>query len=266
MNKEDLKLLGIPEDTPDDKILESFNGIYIKREDVLKDETLTGKIVGKRIGSLQTLILKYAEKDHSFALGEDKKPKPLEELIPLIFEEQKNKIKEIEIKSNLTAEDRVKQAEEKLKALEIERNQYKGELNKTAQELEHERINSAKSIDGVLIKYAVADRKSKVKMTDDVKTTQLEDLDRALDAKYNFEFEDETKKKIIPKTKDGQLIQSKKGTGFAGIDEILEIEYEERGMLKKNNAQPINNKIDQNNPQPQNGRQIRDLSGVNKTG
>lgn len=265
MNKEDLKLLGIPEDTPDDKFLETFNGTYIKREDVLKDETLTGKIVGKRMGSLQTLILKYAEKDHSFALGEDKKPKPIEELIPLIFEEQKNKIKEIEIKSNLTAEDRVKQAEEKVKSIETERNNYKTKLGEITGEYEKIKTESAQNLDNVLLKYKLTEHKSKIPLIPDITDLQRKGYESELNDNYRFEF-DETKEKIIPKDKSGNLINSKKSGGFADVDEVLTMVADAGGILKKNNAQPINNRIDQNNPAPQNGRQIRDLSGINKGG
>lgn len=267
MNKEDLKLLGLSEELEgkqEAELIKAINEHLIKREDVLKDETLTGKIVGKRLGAINTLLLKYAGKDHSYSIGEDKKPKPIEELIPLIFGELEEKIKAIESNALLTAEEKFKLISDEKKAIEIEKNQYKGELSKTVKELETERLNSAKNLDGVLIKYAIADKKAKVKWVDNVKKVQLEDYDRGLDANYIFEFEDEKKEKVIPKTKDGQLIPSKKGTGFADLDEVLEIEAETREMLKKNNAATVNTKIDLNNPTPQNGRQVRDLSGTIK--
>lgn len=234
MTPEDLKLLGLPEDIAADKVLETFNAIYIKREDAIRDDGIKDKITGKRLGEITTYFLKSIGKENSYAHGEDKKPLRFEELTNKFIADLELEKKTIAENSKMGVDERVTKAERDAEKFKKERDGYKDKFESTTTEFESYKKDSSNNLDNVLLKYKINEFKSKIPFVDDITDIQRKGYESTLNDSYIFEF-DEKKENILVKDKAGNFVNSKEKAGFASVEEILSRVADDGKILKKNN-------------------------------
>lgn len=238
--KELLKVIGVDESLADKEIadvLPAFQKKFIDRSFVLEDEEIKSKISGKVLNIAQNKLLKLAGKDSSFAIGEDKKPKKLEDIMDSIFEGIELEKKDIENKASSGTDERVKKAEALAETLRTDLGTYKSKVKELDEKLNLTVSEKDKSIDEITMRYKITDTKSKVPFIDAITPIQKKGYESELNDKYRFEW-DEKKETVVPKDKNGNLIPSKKSGGFADLEEVLMMEADIGGILKKNNLPP----------------------------
>lgn len=212
---------------------------YILKENVDKDEELKKKITGQTFGKMYTKLAKDFGLKSSEVDG-----KPYEEVFALVKSKHEAQINEVKTAAANTPDERVVKLQTEL---ENERT-AKTDLEKA---LEETKANSEKALtekDGQLksIKLNTLLEKEfgNVSFVDEYHKDPLKKagFNAIISQKYRFGLDENDKP--IATDAEGKPVKHPKKTGhFAEIADILLMEAENNGLLKKNTAETVTRKI-----------------------
>ena len=217
-----------------DKFKESFNSRFVSRETAHVDESIKSKVVGKRMGEINSKLVEFGK-----ALGEDVsfeklREKKVEEvlsdyatLVTTKLEDLKGKAKEGNDKK---LNDLSKELEEKQKSLIS----YKEALEQTQSALQEKESQFQNELKSFKVQTKLKDLKAGISWVDGITDVQRTGFDALINSNYKFDIDE--KDNPIVTDKDGNLIPLKDKAGvFADPVTIFTQVAEANGLLKKNN-------------------------------
>lgn len=218
-----------------DTFKESVGSSYVLKDNVLKDEEIKKKITGKAFGSLTTKAVQAFGLTHSEVDG-----KPMEEIFALATNKYNSQIEDLKKKAgegnDKKVEQLIREKEELLAKVSVAENGLK--------EWENKFNTETGQWESKLKTYKLNDKLNKVwgevenKFIEDYSKNELvkTGFKAKLDSTYLFDL-DENDNPIVKLKADNSIVKSKSKVGhFATPDEILLIEAENSGIIKKNNG------------------------------
>ena len=219
-----IKFMGIDPETTEtiDAAKDLFGNDFIRKSEAIKDEIIISKVVGSRLGSLQTeLIREYKAIGVEFE-PEEIKAKKLEDILKIGSAKVKSKFDEIKSTSG-GGDEAVKAWEKKYESQKKKLDETTGlvaNLQKQYEELDstvktekrNSKINEYK-------KEAIKE----IKLRSDLDQLTLVGFNAHLNSKYKIELDEEDKPFVVDLSTNAR-IQSKKKAGFADFGELFEME------------------------------------------
>lgn len=216
-----------------EEFVSHLNKSFVSRENVFKDDEIKGQITGKVLGSITT------EAARIFSLKSSEiKDKKLEEVLQLgksKYETELQAAKELAGKGN---EDVVKEYTTKIGALEkaLQDNQAAWESEKGTYTSQIDQLNG--TVKSVKLGVKRNEAFKGVSFVDEYTTDELKraGFESIINNTYDLDL-DENEELVVKSKKDGAPVLSKKNAGkYAPFSEVLTMEAEAKGLLKKNNA------------------------------
>ncbi len=217
--------LDVTEETSFDEVKSHFNNTFIGRKVVGEDPELVRGIVGKRIGSLETAFIS-SFRELGIELGpEDKKDKKLEDIIRLGFERVKESVHQKSSELSVPYEKLQKDFAEVSEA-----------HKKISEEWENDKMNWQTEMKQFKIEHSLTDTLSKIPFSESVKPFQKDDFRAGINSKYYFEFGDDGKTIQARRHADDSLVLKANKSEPENIENVILLEANERGLIKKNNG------------------------------
>lgn len=237
--KEIINALGVTDIDPEKNTIEdfnnSFNSHFIRQTDVLKDETIKSKIVGNVLGKLSTHAAQ------TFGLTkQDVDGVKFEEILGKIKGKYDSQINELSEKAGQGNDEKLTATLKKLGELESQLKIKEQGLVEWQQKYENVEKESNGKIKELKINYTLGKVKESLapKFSDEYTKNELvkTGFDTHINNTYIFDL-DENDTPVVKLKKTGEFVKSKKKSGaIATPDEVLEMEMDAKGVLKKNNA------------------------------
>lgn len=222
--KEFLKKLDLPEELAEktvDEIHESFQSNFIHKTIAETDPDLTSKIVGKRMGGLQTLAVREFGLDSA-----EVKDKKIEEILSLAASKNKAALEE----ATRLAGGGDSEWQTKYEALNNEYGQIKTMAEKLKEEKDLEIAKKEGEMKGLRLNYSLASVKSSLPYSEDFDDLKKKGLEAHMSEKYKFDFDDEGK--VVVTDKAGAKIPNANKTGFLSVEEVFKTELKAFNGLK----------------------------------
>ncbi len=230
--KDLLEFLDVKEAKDLNDFKKSFGERFISKAQAHDDEEIKGKVVGKIKGSLSTIAKR------EFGLEADEiKDKKLDEIIILGSEKLKSRLKELEESASTGNDDKVKDLTAKLEKQVKAANDYKGLLDTTTKTLADKELEFTGKIKGFKTKSVFDKAKEKIaaKLKSDMSEAERFYFDSKISENITVDFDE--KDEVIVLGKDGKRLASTKTAGaFLNLDEAIESQAVELGLVKKNNG------------------------------
>jgi len=220
-----LQFIGIdPEKTETiDAAKDKFGADFILKSEAIKDDVIASKIVGSRMGALETEAKRTFKEIGVEFEGEEIKGKKLEDILKLGATKVKEQFEQIK-KLNTGGDDASKEWEKK----------YTAQQKKLAdtQELAKSLQEQYTSLEGT---YKTEKKQAKltdykksqiadIKFKSDINTLMLDGFHANIEKKYGIDFDEKDEPFVIDRSTNSR-IQSKKNAGkFADFGEIFELE------------------------------------------
>jgi hypothetical protein len=239
--KDLLNTLGITEDIRDvsefKKIIEDkFVPVseIAERKELI--EPIVNKAIGKRIGSIETLLKKTA-KEHGIDIeGGELKDKPIEEVTKHLFgkltDAHTSVVKDLKTQLDGKSDEVFKKLQKEIEEYKTKYSEVENLLNDTKNQftkLQSDKENEIKSFKIEVKKKSIFDTIGFKKDMSAVEKTGFETL---LNSKYALDLDGD---EIVVKDKSGKRIKNDKVVGaFKTFEEVLKEEAEANGLISKN--------------------------------
>lgn len=232
--KDLFKELDLPEDIDSiDKFKETFHSSFVSRKLADADDEIVNRIVGKRMGSIETAIKRELGVE-----GEEAKGKKVEELISIGASKLKAQLEEVKKAAPTDA----KEWEAKLNAAFQERDQFKQLVKAKEEEFEGFKNEALTKEKNLKLNFNLNAIKGKIKWSETASEIVKKGFDAHINENYVFDFEDGDK--LVVKGKDGNPIPNEKKTGFLSPEELFTLEAAKHNLIQLGNPTP---------PKPQGG-------------
>lgn len=232
--KDLFKELDLPDDIDSiDKFKETFHTNFVSRKLADSDDEIVSRIVGKRMGSIETAIKRELGIE-----GEEAKGKKVEELITLGATKLKTQLEQ----AKAAAPADVKEWESKLNTIAQERDQFKQLVSAKEAEFEGFKNEALTKEKNLKLNFTLNNIKSKIKWSETASEIVKKGFDAHINENYVFDFEDGDK--LVVKGKDGNPIPNEKKTGFLSPEELFTLEAAKHNLIQLGNPTP---------PKPQGG-------------
>lgn len=205
-----------------------------ERKDLL--EPIISKAIGKRIGSLETLVRKTA-KEHAIDLdSEEIKGKPIEDVTKHLFnklsETHTEVVKDLKSKLDSKSDDVIKKLQKEIEDYKNKYSELEGLLNDTKNQftkLQTEKENEIKAFKIEVEKKNIFD---KIGFKKDMTSVEKAGFEALIKSKYDLDLDEAG---IVIKDKTGKRIKSDKVVGaFKTFEEVIKEEAEANGLINKN--------------------------------
>jgi hypothetical protein len=253
-----LKFIGIDPETTEtiDAAKDLFGNDFIRKSEAIKDETIISKVVGSRMGSLQTDTIRNF-KDLGVDFEPDEiKGKKVEDILKIGSAKVKSKFDEIKTQSG-GGDEAVKAWEKKyeLQSKKLsETTTLVGALQKQYEDLDltikTEKRNSK------ITEYK-KDAIKDIKLRSDLDELTLIGFNSKLNSKYKIELDEEEKPFVVELATNARVPSKKKGGNFADFGEVFEMEAALNKLIslsphdgKPAPAKPTEKTQPQGNPTP----------------
>lgn len=253
MEKEILQLIGY--ETPEgeeasiEKIREHVNSKFVpvseisNRSDII--EPLVTNAIGKRLGSLQTSLIKQAKDLGVEIKHSDFKDKQVEDILPVFF---------TDIKTRLEAKPKDDGAlAEELKSIKSERDTFKNSLEEMQNTLQTKEQEFTKERSNWLVNQEQSKAWEGIKFGTAVKPYEIKGFKADISEKYDSKTDEDGKVYPVYKTgeKKGSRVQSPtNATKMMTWSELLSSEAKKADLLAKENEGKPGGKPDAKPPTP----------------
>jgi hypothetical protein len=228
------------EDATPESITEAIKAKWVPRALAHEDKEVAGRVLGVTEVNVKRILKSVAE-----PLGLDKsdidekfKISKLgieDENNPLLISAERIKARMAEMekaKSGKGADS--KEWETKLETAKKEATTFKEMLEKVNGEYEGYKSTVAEKERTFKINHAYDQALSSFNLSSEVDNIRKLGFNTHLQARYKFDLDDDGNVKVLDA--QGNQVKNSKGTGFAGLKEVLEMELNEAKMLAKNNG------------------------------
>lgn len=219
-----------------EKFTEKFDASFIKRDSVIKDETIVNAITGKRIGSIETELKKQAKAAGIEFEDGELKGKKIEDLAEITFSKVKNKIKDLESKAGQGNDEVIKEWQDKYSKLESKANDYKKSWESTQTEFEGFKVQVDSDNKNRTVNQYIETSWSNYKWPSAIDELKKEGFKAYVGKHYKVQLDEQGQPFVSDK--DGNRIKSGKAHGqFKSMDEILIEEGTKHGVYAVTNQQ-----------------------------
>lgn len=223
-----------------------------ERKDIV--EPIISKAIGKRIGSLETIIKKAAKENGVDLDGEEIKGKPIEEVAKTVFtklsENHSSVVNDLKSQLDSRSEDVIKKLNKEINDYKTKYNELETLLNDTKNQFTKLQEDKDKEIKMFKIEVEKKNIFDKVGFKKDMTAVEKTGFETLINSKYDLDLDE--KGILIVKDKNGKRIKNDKVVGaFKTLEDILREEAEANGLISKNphagkqvyvnNAQPTIN-------------------------
>lgn len=220
--KDLLKELDLPEDIDTvEKFKDKFHTSFVSRKLADTDDEIVTKIVGKRMGSIETAVKRELGLE-----GEEAKGKKVEELITIGASKLKSQLEE----AKKAAPTDVKEWENKLNTIAQERDQFKQLVKAKEEEFEGFKNEALTKEKNLKLNFNLNAIKGKIKWSENVSDIVKKGFDAHINENYIFDFEDGDK--LVVKGKDGNPVPNEKKTGFLTPEELFTLEAAKNNLIQ----------------------------------
>lgn len=212
---------------------------YILKENVDKDEELKKKITGQTFGKMYTKLAKDFGLKSSEVDG-----KPYEEVFALVKSKHEAQINEVKTAAANTPDERVVKLQTELENERTAKADLEQALDKTKSEYETKLVEKEGQLKSVKLNTILEKEYGNIRFVDEYHKEPLKKVGftALINQKYKFGLDENDKP--IATDSEGKPVKHPKKTGhFAEIGDILTMEAEANGLLKKNNAETTTRKI-----------------------
>jgi hypothetical protein len=219
-----IKFMGIDPETTEtiDAAKDLFGNDFIRKSEAIKDEAIISKVVGSRLGSLQTeAIREYKGIGVEFE-PEEIKGKKLEEILKIGSAKVKNKFEEIKTTSG-GGDEAVKAWEKKYESQKKKLEETTGLVTSLQKQYEELDLNVKTEKRNSKINEYKKEAIKEIKLRSDLDQLTLVGFNAHLNSKYKIELDEEEKPFVVDLATNAR-IQSKKKAGFADFGELFEME------------------------------------------
>jgi hypothetical protein len=219
-----IKFMGIDPETTEtiDAAKDLFGNDFIRKSEAIKDETIITKVIGTRMGSLQTdAVRNFKELGVDFE-PEEIKGKKLEEILKIGSSKVKNKFEEIKSTSG-GGDEAVKAWEKKYESQKKKLEETTGLVTSLQKQYEELDLNVKTEKRNSKINEYKKEAIKEVKLRSDLDQLTLVGFNAHLNSKYKIELDEEEKPYVVDLATNAR-IQSKKKAGFADFGELFEME------------------------------------------
>jgi hypothetical protein len=219
-----IKFMGIDPETTEtiDAAKDLFGNDFIRKSEAIKDEAIISKVVGSRLGSLQTeAIREYKGIGVEFE-PEEIKGKKLEEILKIGSAKVKNKFEEIKSTSG-GGDEAVKAWEKKYESQKKKLEETTGLVTSLQKQYEELDLNVKTEKRNSKINEYKKEAIKEIKLRSDLDQLTLVGFNAHLNSKYKIELDEEEKPFVVDLATNAR-IQSKKKAGFADFGELFEME------------------------------------------
>jgi hypothetical protein len=219
-----IKFMGIDPETTEtiDAAKDLFGNDFIRKSEAIKDETIITKVIGTRMGSLQTdAVRNFKELGVDFE-PEEIKGKKLEEILKIGSSKVKNKFEEIKSTSG-GGDEAVKAWEKKYESQKKKLEETTGLVTSLQKQYEELDLNVKTEKRNSKINEYKKEAIKEVKLRSDLDQLTLVGFNAHLNSKYKIELDEEEKPFVVDLATNAR-IQSKKKAGFADFGELFEME------------------------------------------
>jgi len=219
-----IKFMGIDPETTEtiDAAKDLFGNDFIRKSEAIKDEAIISKVVGSRLGSLQTeLIREYKGIGVEFE-PEEIKAKKLEDILKIGSAKVKSKFEEIKSTSG-GGDEAVKAWEKKYESQKKKLEETTGLVTSLQKQYEELDLNVKTEKRNSKINEYKKEAIKEIKLRSDLDQLTLVGFNAHLNSKYKIELDEEEKPFVVDLATNAR-IQSKKKAGFADFGELFEME------------------------------------------
>jgi hypothetical protein len=220
-----LQFIGIDPDKTEtiDAAKDKFGADFILKSEAIKDDAIASKIVGSRMGALETEAKRTFKEIGVEFEGEEIKGKKLEDILKLGASKVKEQFEQIK-KLNTGGDEATKEWEKKYNAQAKKLNDTQTLANTLQEQYASlEGIYKTEKKQAKLTDYKksqIAD----IKLKSDINTLMLDGFHANIEKKYAIDFDEKDEPFVIDRATNSR-IQSKKNAGkFADFGEVFELE------------------------------------------
>jgi len=209
---------------------------FILRANAEKDEELKTKFTGSVLGKLTTKAAQEFDLPSSEVKG-----KKMEEIFEMVKGRYQATIKELEEKAGHGNDKKLEELTKQLTDYKAKYEAVEAGKNTLAEELEKTKAEAEGKIKSFKLNDIVTRAKSAIPFSDEFTKDQLKrnGFESLIASSYVFDI-DENDKPIVRSKADNKIVMSPTApANFASIEEVLKLEAEKNGVLKKNNAAPV---------------------------
>jgi hypothetical protein len=220
-----LKFIGIDPETTEtiDAAKDLFGNDFIRKSEAIKDETIVSKVVGARMGSLQTeTIRNFKELGIEFEADEIKSKK-VEDIIKIGSAKVKSRFEEIKTQ-NGGGDEAVKAWEKKYESLNKKHTETTGLVDSLKKQFEDLDLSVKTEKRNSKITDYKKEAIKEIKLRSDIDQLTLVGFNTHLNSKYKIELDEEEKPYVVDLTTNARVPSKKKGASFADFGEIFELE------------------------------------------
>lgn len=240
--KDILTTLGIEGEVKDvETFKEKFKEKFIslneipERKEII--EPIVSKAIGKRIGSLETILKKAAKESGVDLDGEEIKGKPIEDVAKTVFAKISDKytstVKELKSQLDSRSDDVIKKLSKELEDYKNKYSELETLLNDTKNQFTKLQEDKEREIKTFKIEVAKKNIFDKIGFKKDMTPVEKTGFETLINSKYDLDLDE--KEGLIVKDKNGKRIKNDKVVGaFKTFEEILREEAEANGLISKN--------------------------------
>ena len=253
-----LKFIGIDPETTEniDAAKDLFGNDFIRKSEAIKDETIITKVIGTRMGSLQTdAVRNFKELGVDFEPDEIK-GKKLEEILKIGSTKVKSKFDEIKTQSG-GGDEAVKAWEKKYEALTKKHTDTTGLVATLQKQYEDLDLTIKTEKRNSKITEYKKEAIKEIKLRSDLDQLTLVGFNAHLNSKYKIELDEEDKPFVVDLATNARVPSKKKGGNFADFGEVFEMEAAANKLIslsphdgKPAPAKPTEKTEPQPNPTP----------------
>lgn len=228
--KDALKAIGLPEDIDSpEKLVEAHRSSYLLKGEAHEDEAVVAKVSGKIFGELTTV----AKREFGLESSEIK-DKPLRDIIKLGVEKKNTLIQSLEETASKGSEEVINKLKSDTEKYKGEAKQYKGDLEKLLGEKAELENTFNSKLKQFKVENHYKDVFAKLPLSESATEVAKLGFNTLIQSNYKLDVGDDDS--IMVLDSKGQKIPNPKQTGtYLGLAEVLEMEAEKNGLLKKNN-------------------------------
>lgn len=229
--KDVLDVLGLPTDVDSkEKLAELHRKNYITKAEAIEDDEVVKKVEGRIYGGLTT----EAKRLFGFS-KEEIKDKPFKDILREGAERFATKITELEEASGKGSEEVVKRLNGELEKFKNQANQYKTDLEKVIGEKSELENGFTQKLKEFKVQSAYKEAFSQIPLSETANDLTKRGFNDHVRSTYKFDVDEE--ENVIVLDAKGQKVPNPTKTGaYLGLVDVLKMEAEKNGILKKNNA------------------------------
>lgn len=212
-----------------EKFKDELNKKFVSREIAADDEEIKNKVTGKVLGTIETKLKR------EFGLTEQEvSGKKVSELVELAGQKNKAKIEELEAKIKTGKsegdDEKVKKLQEDLTLAKKAAQDYEVLAKENERKLEEAKTEYAQKEQTMEVRFKLDQLKATMQWAESANQFARKGWENHISENYTFVMNDG---KLAVTDKQGNHIKNEKGTGYLSPNELLAMEAEKAGLLKK---------------------------------